>query len=283
MPTEFHSENLFTAMKSAALTVSGAAISSNATFPYVTVPAFEILGQTTRAQSGIEFLLFTPLVNESTKDDWGPYTEKNQGWIEESRKLALTSGEATVFSSDYSMDPIKPYLFEYDLEKLEIEPTTKPPFFPIWQMSPCPFDPSHIVNFNRASKPFFESHLSSVMGSGEGTMSPVFNPKVLANWAIKDEDHDAYHAQFVQNAEASDPTSAFERPHCGFMQPVFRDLYDPNVWCCRHHASRSTVGSLSGEPAPGGSLWYIDCSRKHMKSDVHLLLGREPCIICGRR
>jgi hypothetical protein len=213
-------------MKSAALAVSGAAIAANATFPYVTVPTFEILGQTTRAQSGIEFLLFTPLVDDTTRSHWEQYSDNNQWWIEESRNLALASGEGTVFSSDYSTEPIKPYLFEYDLENFEIEPTTKPPYFPIWQMSPPPFDPAHIINFNRASKPFFESHLSSVLGSGEGTMSPVFNAKVLSNWAIKEHDHDDYHAKFVKSSEGTDMT-AFDRPHCGFMQPVYRDLYDP--------------------------------------------------------
>eukprot|EP00339_Tiarina_fusa_P009126 CAMPEP_0117078732 /NCGR_PEP_ID=MMETSP0472-20121206/55519_1 /TAXON_ID=693140 ORGANISM="Tiarina fusus, Strain LIS" /NCGR_SAMPLE_ID=MMETSP0472 /ASSEMBLY_ACC=CAM_ASM_000603 /LENGTH=778 /DNA_ID=CAMNT_0004805609 /DNA_START=94 /DNA_END=2428 /DNA_ORIENTATION=- len=228
---EFHAENLFTAMSSAALSVAGAALAANASFPYVTVPAFEILGQTTRAQSGIEFLLFTPVIMDATADEWGRYSEKNQGWIKESRDLALASSahegaEATVFSTDFSHDPIKPYLFEYDLDNMEIQPTTQEPYFPIWQMSPCPFDPSHIVNFNRASKPFFESHLSSVMNSNQGTLSPVFNPKVLANWAIKDEGHDAYHAQFVANMDSTDAT-AFERPHCGFMQPVYKDLFDP--------------------------------------------------------
>ena len=231
---EFHASNLFLAMDSASKTVSGAAIATNAEFPFVTVPTFEILGQVTRAKSGVEFLLFTPIVNDTILNEWGNYTEKNQWWVDESRTLALASGEGHWVPDDYSRKPIKPRIFEYDLEDptVEIEPTNSSPYFPIWQMSPPPFDPSHIINFNRASKPFFASHLGSVLGSREGTMSPVFNPKVLANWAIKEEDHDAYHAQFV--APASETTEeddsvedVFGRPHCGFMQPVYKDMYDP--------------------------------------------------------
>ena len=36
----------------------------------------------------------------------------------------------------------------------------------------------------------------------------------------------AYHAQFVTNLDTSDATTAFERPHCGFMQPVYKDMFN---------------------------------------------------------
>ena len=140
---EFHAENLFLAMESAAKTVSGAALATKAEFPFVTVPTFEVLGQVTRAKSGVEFLLFTPIVNDTSLNEWGNYTEKNQWWVNESRSLALASGEGHWVSEDYSLKPIKPRIFEYDLDDptIEIEPTTSSPYFPIWQMSPPPFDP----------------------------------------------------------------------------------------------------------------------------------------------
>jgi hypothetical protein len=66
-------------MSGAALSVSGATLSANASFPYVTVPAaFEILDQTTRAQSTIEFLLFTPLITDASKDEWGQYSKEHK-------------------------------------------------------------------------------------------------------------------------------------------------------------------------------------------------------------
>jgi hypothetical protein len=59
----------------------------NATFPYVTNPQFEITGGFVDGMGGIMFAGFAPFVTDEQREEWGAYSRKNQGWIENSAYL----------------------------------------------------------------------------------------------------------------------------------------------------------------------------------------------------
>ena len=62
---------------------------SNTSFPFVTMPLFEVNARHARIQSGAEVVGFVPLVEHRDKAAWGEYSVENQWWIEESRGLDL--------------------------------------------------------------------------------------------------------------------------------------------------------------------------------------------------
>jgi hypothetical protein len=135
---QFHAKNMFQAMDMCGQAITSAAIATNATFPYVTVPNFEILGAATRAQSGMEMLLWQPiLVNDNEKEVWIEYSLQNQGWVNESRALATKNAEQqqqqessiiTYSPANYIYNSIPDMIWDRD-ENLVVRPTVAPPPF----------------------------------------------------------------------------------------------------------------------------------------------------------
>lgn len=116
-------------------TITGSAISSNTTFPFVTVPMFEIQGEHTRRASGIEVLSFSPIVLEDQREAWEQYARDHQGWLAESRDVSL-SGDELFQRTNYLETDITPIIYERSLEPpFSLIPAPEGPFFPIWQVS----------------------------------------------------------------------------------------------------------------------------------------------------
>ena len=132
---QFHAKNMFLAMDMCGQAITSAAIATNATFPFVTVPNFEVLGAATRAQSGIEMLLWQPiLVNDKTTEKWIDYSLQNQGWVNESRALAIKNAEqqgsnnVTSSSANYIYNSIPDFIWDRD-ENLVMRPTVAEPSY----------------------------------------------------------------------------------------------------------------------------------------------------------
>lgn len=133
-------------------TITASSFSTNETFPFVTVPMFEVQGQHARQQSGIEIFAYTPLVKESQRDEWQAYSNTHQGWIQESRRQVLGGG-GTLKSSSYLDVPIAPFLWQRDKDGNPVPASGSDPFAPIWQTSPPPFTPQ-FVNYNMFAESF---------------------------------------------------------------------------------------------------------------------------------
>jgi hypothetical protein len=132
---------MFLAMDMCGQAITSAAIATNATFPFVTVPNFEVLGAATRAQSGIEMLFWQPiLVNDKKKQKWIEYSLQNQGWVDESRALAMKhaqqqqqqqqqDGSTTTYSpANYIFNSIPDFIWDRD-DNLVVRPTVAPPSY----------------------------------------------------------------------------------------------------------------------------------------------------------
>jgi hypothetical protein len=224
---EVHKRNLFSTMRSCSNSISVAATTTNSEFPFVTVPGFEVLGESVRQQSGAELLIFTPQVEIGEVSRWQEYATANEGWYEESKQLAISSSAGSVAQSAFAPGSPLPFIYNTIVDedgKSSPGPPVNPPFYPIWQVSPPPFSP-FLLKANIGGVPEFLSTLEAADMGKEGVMGSTFFSDLygLTGLASKAEDHEAFHDKFMVS---SDTESAYNRPHAFFSQPVFREIYD---------------------------------------------------------
>jgi hypothetical protein len=212
--------NLFSTMRSCSSSISGVALAENSTFPFVTVPTFEILGESVRQQSGAEVVVFTPKVELGEVTQWQEYAIANEGWYEESKKLAISFSEGSLVQSDFASGSMLPFIYNTIVdENGNSSPGSpvNPPFYPIWQHSPPPFSPALI----KVSLP--GAQFEGAGAAREGILDSSFfsDPTGLSALASKAEDHRAHHSMV-----SSDSESAYDRPHVFLYQPIFREIYN---------------------------------------------------------
>jgi hypothetical protein len=140
--TRFRVENMFEAFQGLAETLTAHAIVKNLTFPFVSLPMFEVAGRHTLAQSRNELLFFTPFVTGDQKEEWEGYAWENQGWLGEGRSIRLENDQ-TLQTTSFLEGNITPQIFEF----ATVSPPGRDVYSPVWQMSPVPFSPS-IQNFD---------------------------------------------------------------------------------------------------------------------------------------
>jgi hypothetical protein len=146
--------------------ITAEAKASGSEFPFVTVPTFETLGDSTRRLSGIEVVAFTPIVTLAQVPFWLGYAFGEQGWIETSREVAISSGEATVQAGN-----ITPILYDVGPEGV-VPSQGDGPFLPFWQTSPPPFSPG-LVNYNALNRPWMNPLFDSMKIIREAIFSGV--------------------------------------------------------------------------------------------------------------
>jgi hypothetical protein len=71
------------ALSTMSTSITSYALTSNESFPFVTVPHFEVLGSDLRVQSDAFILHYMPLVNDSIRQDWEKYALENRHQIDE--------------------------------------------------------------------------------------------------------------------------------------------------------------------------------------------------------
>jgi hypothetical protein len=225
---EVHKINLFTTMRSFSNTVSASAIATNSVFPYVTVPTFEVLAAAARQQSGAELIIFSPKVQVDEVTRWNAHATANEGWYQESKELAVASGESASVLADFAPGGILPFIYEPIFDENgnpSVMPAmNNPPFYPAWQFSPPPFSP-YFIKVSIGVSPEFSSGFKAADTAGEGVLGiTTFSDQFqLSGLASKEEDHEALHDKFMVS---SDTESAYDRPHGYFFQPLFREIYD---------------------------------------------------------
>jgi hypothetical protein len=226
---EVHRDNLFTTVRSFSNTINAAAIATNSEFPFVTVPAFEVSAAAARQQSGLELLIFVPKVEVSEVTRWNEHANANGGWYEESKQLAVASGESTDVLSDFAPGGLLPFIYEPIVDEngmRSIAPATKnPPFYTSWQCSP-PFYSPFFIKVNIGAGQEFADSFETGSVNKEGLLGRVlFSDEFgFAGLASKVEDHEAFHDQFKVTSETA--KSSYDRPHSFFYQPIFREIYN---------------------------------------------------------
>jgi hypothetical protein len=141
-------KNTITAFIELSVTITAYALQSNATFPFVTMPMFEVSGQQARLKSGVELFAYCPIVSQAQKASWENYTVQDnvQDWIAYSREIYLSSDFAqpgTTYARDVNATAVAPYIWQYDTTaSSETSPehqqsslsSMEPPYAPTWQV-----------------------------------------------------------------------------------------------------------------------------------------------------
>jgi len=110
------------AVKSCTTAITASAVANGEEWPFVTVRDFEVLGESTRAQSGIEVMTWGPFVQPSQLPEWNNYSVANQDWIEISRATTLASSADLFKSSFYRPGGISPQLFSIPIPGVPVPP-----------------------------------------------------------------------------------------------------------------------------------------------------------------
>jgi len=133
-----------------------------------------------REISGIELILFTPIVTEATKAGWEEYAENNQGWVEEGIKNKYKDGkERNPGSISTSIYPLSKLLDEdtarRTLGRQEALAESATKFhLPVWTHTPSP-DDATIVNLDLYSHPQIKTTVDDVLDVKHSLLSPVID------------------------------------------------------------------------------------------------------------
>jgi hypothetical protein len=246
--TSFEMKNLKDAFEAAAETITSSAATQGATFPFVTVPQFEVMGYKTRIQSGVETILFSPLVYKNDVDAWNIYSTLSQGWIEQSREIVRAHGGN---DKAYKNTKVPESIFEHYANGTSAS-SGPGPYAPIWQCSPPVFDPATIINYNLMSRPINDrmtqtialAHgtflaksfrsvsnladlcLTTVCSLLDGVLSEILPLDVLSGTALGPEEHTEFHEQFVDRVDAAmnSQREYYDHPHSLYVHPVYEHL-----------------------------------------------------------
>jgi hypothetical protein len=236
-----HLENIEGGMKRLSSVIVAEAVHQNATWPFVTVPAFEAVGASVRAQTGFELILFCPMVREAQVEEWEEYSvESASRWLAESQAICLSESAATgkhssLEATDYLDGAVTPTILDLVSgvkemsagSSLELKPAVESggPYFPIWMQTPAPFSP-RLININFLSTgPTIKPLLSAILTTGRPLLSYVLDITSLSKLNIKFEDHERYHSSLVKY-QSNSTTSTFQHPHSPYLYPVYAGRED---------------------------------------------------------
>ena len=151
-----------TAMTELAEEVTAHAQMTNQSFPFVTVPLFEVNGRHAREQSGLESLAFCPCIdNDQDLADWGLYSVRNKGWLELSRTEVIN--HLPTNSSPPTYDQVDPMPFVFQIQP-EGDVGAATPGRAVRLLCPSCCDENYFVHSK--SLPIFSCRLTFRRGNG---------------------------------------------------------------------------------------------------------------------
>ena len=154
-------QSLRDSMRGVADTFTITAMSQNTSFPFVTVPMFEIVGGRAREQAkAIEMLTFAPIVSKTHKLKWNEYSVKQKSWLQESRKILQARDDVSMLEVPYHDTSITNYIF--GLQGQDQMASEADLYAPAWQSSPPPRNASSYINYNLLEEEFLDRMVHSV-------------------------------------------------------------------------------------------------------------------------
>lgn len=246
---------MVTATQNIAKTISGAATSTNSTFPLVTVPLIEISGYTGRHEAYVDMFAYSPIVSEAARVQWQDYAVEHMDWVVESRTFLQGKGDDSVPTSSTNT-AMRDFIWQANDDDTAIIPSTSSPYLPMWQISPPPAAPDNLVNFNLLSIKYVSDIFAAILvvrGKNHNhakTMRQHGKNHLFANVAQRSTISSLFASMIegalspFQNFEAhlnaiehADPipldksasildSSSPEVPRTVYIHPVFRDVTD---------------------------------------------------------
>jgi hypothetical protein len=223
---EFQVKELFSSMRNVAEHVSNEARTNGETFPFVTLPFFEVIGAQARQVSGIEALYWGPLLPGASDESlWAYYSDAHQNWLTESRKIELSRGNTNL--GEYGNSSIIPFIWESNELGEVVPPSGKGHHQPIWQISPPPFSP-HVVNYNLRHAYNIDRVHEAASTLRHGVIDRVTDSSLYSGLFQSIQTHEAYHDTLVQKEKGENYTASMQ-PHTLFVEPIYADLFNQDT------------------------------------------------------
>jgi hypothetical protein len=224
---ELSLNNMVADMGATSIDVTSFAVSNNLTWPYVTLPDWEIRSRQSRSIAGVESMAFIPIVSPDDKVQWEKYAAQNTDWLYQG--LGVQGRSPSANDSKIS----KNIYYAYD------EGTHLPFHLPIHEFGPAPDQLSSInldfgsfMTFQRAVPAAIRgrkatlSEITSVVGLYittyswyDGNIMSAYTPSAPTDaYAI----HSSVSDMYDSTGNISFPTwSNTPVPHTYIMQPIF--------------------------------------------------------------
>lgn len=195
------------------------------TFPWVTVPMYEVMGRQNCDALGLEGIDWAPLVHADDMDTWFNYSYTNQGWLQESRMIALKSSKKSWEEAGYDNITISGFVFDLDHMGQPIHPTNKQgPWQPIWQFSP-PLFFGGMINYNILQLTYIKTIEDAISEVRQGLFTEVRDFSHFGDLRTSRKDHEEFHNGLVK-ADREEGYDSYKHPHARYIVPVFEKLHD---------------------------------------------------------
>ena len=206
--------NVFLTVHSMSSTITSYALDSNAEWPYVSIPHWEVRGLEMNNLSNSILMGFSPYVNAFDKDAWEVYANHMQGWVHEGVEYNYDLHK-DYLNGSHVIDPIPEEIYRYGNDSSMIPETGSGVLLPVWQLAPAPHDPQ-VINYNLLDNEVFERVEHGMHAIKLPVLSEVTDLEFLYGGSVYD-----------------DPT----HPHSFLLQPVYHDFI--------HHSEADILGVVT--------------------------------------
>lgn len=197
--------------------VSTYASTNNLSWPFVTVPNFELYGANYIKQSHAEVVSTFNLVKEADREAYLNYTtSKRQEWVEESHFIQKGSLERLI--DPFSNCTYHPFITRPSPEGF-LKDIERDHYWPSWQFSPPPSSYG-LINWNAFSVPDYSGLIDSMVDLNYETLVSKVRHYVGVPTAMSQEEHESLHSKLTD--------SSAEHPHSFAFHPVHLDDNDKN-------------------------------------------------------
>ncbi|CAJ1957210.1 unnamed protein product [Cylindrotheca closterium] len=195
-------------------------LSSDQSWPMVTLPNFELRGGHVNELGDFLSVGFLPLVDSSMRDTWQNATQENLQWLTDANHIC---GTLTV-SSD---------ILQVDTSEGLTRDDSNGPFLPTWQQTPAE---GSLININYLSHPRFADAATTAISTGSITLSQLEDAASLGEAHAVFKDY--YNCLLSKSTDALivDGSEYQNQPLSTMFFPVFGSF---------SKESRQTVGLIS--------------------------------------
>jgi hypothetical protein len=190
-------------------TIAAGAVSTNATWPFYTLPLFEARAANTRKQARLEMISVANVVSLKNRKDWEKYSLEKIEWVYESHLYLNKHGNRSW--TPPSEDDFQSVIGAYTPDG--VVPQENPPesyYMPMWAHSPAPYT-FDMINVDLNSLPDFRSTIKAVLELEHFTLSTKVMPFISED-AYTTEEHEDFHSE-VSGVQV-------EHPHSYVIHPI---------------------------------------------------------------
>jgi class 3 adenylate cyclase len=214
------------------------AIETDAEWPLVDIPHFELRGRLNNELSKALMISYSPLVTSENRANWEDHAFAEQGWIQEGIALSPDLHEGFI-SDDFKLANISKDIFRFsdgetglpvlqDRQGTDFGPGH---YAPVWEQAPAPHDPS-IINFDLLSHPVFNRVYHGMWETKLPVMSEVTDLDFFYGGAIREAvDHPQSFLMYPVYPYFGEDVSAIAKDDLvGFLVVVLQwDRYFTNI------------------------------------------------------